>query len=293
MKISILAFLLLAVLILESTVSDNKTEKSIKKFLDKNFAFVPSGNAFMDEKEISVQSFYISKTEIANKEFRVFLNDLKVKGELEKWKISQIDSSNWKTKSWSNQAYVEHYHSHLAYENYPVVNINHEAANLYCQWLSEKYDSQFASKGKFKFRLMKRAEYIRSARGDSKNSYAWNTNSLRNSDGQILCNFTQLGSEDISQNTENGTYEVVIAQRDHFPNQSDVLAPSKSYWPNQFGIYNLNGNAAEMIDKFGISVGGSWKNTGYDVRVDSKSVYDQANPYTGFRVVMTSVQSAE
>lgn len=291
MKILLLAFSLLAVFVLESTISDKKTEKSIKKILDKNFAFVPSGQAFMDEQEIALQSFYISKTEITNKEYREFLTDLKTKEEIEKWKIAQIDSSKWKTKNWGNQAYVEYYHAHLAYENYPVVNITHEAANLYCQWLSEKYDSQFATKGKFRFRLMKRAEYIRAARGDSKKSYAWNTNSLRNADGLIQCNFTQIGSEDIHRNEENGSYEIIIAQRDHLSNQSDVLAPSKSYWPNQFGIYNLNGNAAEMIDELGIAVGGSWKNTGYDVRVDSKSMYDQANPFTGFRLVMTYVSS--
>lgn len=293
MKISILAFLLLAVLVLESTISDNKTDKSIKKFLDKNYAFVPSGKAFMDEKEISIQSFYISKTEITNKEYREFLNDLQAKGEMEKWKIAQIDSSKWKTKNCGNQAYVEHYHSHLAYINYPVVNITHTAAQLYCQWLNEKLENQFGSKSKFNFRLMKRTEYIRAARGDSKSSYAWNTNSLRNKDGLIQCNFAQIGSEDIHKNEENESYEIVIAPRDEFPTQNDILAPSKSYWPNQFGIYNLNGNAAEMIDELGISVGGSWKNTGYDVRVDSKSMYDQANPYTGFRVVMTYVQSAE
>lgn len=293
MKISLLTFLGLSIILFQSTVSSNKTEKSIQKFLDKNYAFVPSGSAFVDEKETSVQAFYISKTEITNKEYLEFLNDLKVKGETAKFTICNIDSAKWNTKNSYNYKYVDYYHRHPAYGDYPVVNITQAAAELYAQWLNEKMDKQFGSKGKFKFRLMKREEYIRAARGDSKNSYAWNTNSLRNTDGQFLCNFTQLGSEDISQNTENGKYEIVIAQRDGFPNQNDVLAPSESYWPNQFGIYNLNGNAAEMIDQSGIAVGGSWRNVGYDVRVDSQQQYEQANPQTGFRLVMTNVSAVK
>lgn len=293
MKIQILAFLMLTIILLQSAISDGKTEKSIQKFLDKNYAFVPSGSAFVDEKETSVQAFYISKIEITNKHYREFLNDLKVKGEAAKFSICNIDSTKWNSKNLFNTSYVDYYSSHPAYADYPVVNITHAAAELYAQWLNEKLDKQFASNGKFKFRLMKQEEYIRAARGDSKNSYAWNTNSLRNTDGQILCNFTQLGSEDISQNPENGKYEIVFAQRDGFPNQNDVLAPAESYWSNQFGIFNLNGNAAEMIDQSGIAVGGSWRNVGYDVRVDSQQKYEDANPQTGFRLVMTYVPSVK
>ena len=69
----------------------------------------------------------------------------------------------------------------------------------------------------------------------------------------------------------------------------DIVAPSESYWPNEYGIYNLNGNVAEMIAEDGIAVGGSWQNTGYDVRIESKNTYTNPNPLTGFRVVMTFI----
>lgn len=289
MKIILLFTLSISLILLESTTSPEKTDKSIKKFLDKTYAFVPSGNSFVQDKEISVQSFYISKTEVTNSEYQAFLTDLKLKGDREKIQICFIDSSKWNTPNYSLEPYATHYHSHIAYADYPVVNISHEAAKVYCQWLNEKYDKQFGTNGKFKFRLMEKAEYVRAARGDAQSSYSWKNNSLRNAQGQIMCNFTQLGSEDIHRNEESGKYEVTIADRDFSGQFSDILAPSKSYWPNEFGIYNMNGNAAEMISEFGIAMGGSWRDTGYDVRVESERMYDQANPSTGFRVVMTYV----
>ena len=142
--------------------------------------------------------------------------------------------------------------------------------------------------GVYKFRLPERAEYIRAARGDNPTvNYSWGTNWLRNENGEIQCNFKNLGSENIHQ---EGKYtEYVIIDDLSELSSDDLLAPSKSYWPNDYGIYNLNGNVAEMIALDGIAVGGSWQNTGYDVRIESKSVYTNPNPTTGFRVVMTFI----
>jgi formylglycine-generating enzyme required for sulfatase activity len=68
---------------------------------------------------------------------------------------------------------------------------------------------------------------------------------------------------------------------------SDVTAPVKSYWPNAFGVYNLNGNVAEMIAEKGIALGGSWRDTGYDVRSSSETTYKEPSPSIGFRMVLT------
>ena len=42
----------------------------------------------------------------------------------------------------SGNAYMEpmttHYHSHPAYDQYPVVNITPAAATAYCEWLTDK-----------------------------------------------------------------------------------------------------------------------------------------------------------
>lgn len=291
MKLLILPISALFLILLGSAETTEK-EFSYSKALTKSYVLVPSGTAIVNGDSVTVQSFYMYNKEVTNLDYLEFLFDLKTRGETELLKIAAIDSVGWNFENTTNQAYVTYYHSHPAYKEYPVINVSYEGAQLYCKWLGEKYDQKFGTKGKFKFRLPEKAEYIRAARGDSEASYAWKTNSLRNDKGQLLCNFTQLGSEDIHRNTETGKYEIVIAPRDFLTNGfADVLAPSESYWPNEFKIYNLNGNAAEMIADKGVSMGGSWRNTGYDVRVESVQKYSEPNPWTGFRVVMTVVNN--
>jgi formylglycine-generating enzyme required for sulfatase activity len=268
--------------------------KKIVKSLKQDFSFVPSGNAFVEGKEVSVQSFYMQNGEITNRQYLVFLNSLKSTGQLEKFKIAQIDTNQWVTSLGSMEAFKQYYHSHPAYLDYPVVNVSHAGALLYCEWLNENMGTVNGLPGVYKFRLPERAEYIRAARGDNPTvNYSWKNNFLRNSEGQIMCNFLQFGSENIHKNEETNKFEVLILDMDlgGVNGSADIVAPSESYWPNEFGIYNLNGNVAEMIVQDGIAVGGSWQNTGYDVRIESKSTYTNPNPITGFRVVMTFIPS--
>ena len=291
MRISLFYFLLMiTVLLLPSTVE--KRPLKMKNVLTSSFKYIPSGTILMNGDTVSVQAFYILDKEVTNKEYREFLNDLKNKGELSTLKMAEIDSVKWNMGSGDNGAYVKYYHTHPAYDDYPVVNVSYEAANLYCKWLCNKYDEKYATKGKFLFRLMEKAEYIRACRGDSDATYAWGSHFLQNSKGQPMCNFTRLSAEHIHRNSEKKTYEIKVDKNTStMATGVDVLATSKSYWPNMFKVYNLNGNAAEMIAQKGIAMGGSWQDPGYDVRVESERTYEGPNPLTGFRVVITSVDN--
>ena len=265
---------------------------SLKKTLTKSFVYIPSGKIHFNNDTISVQAFYILEKEVTNREYQEFLNDLKRNGEDEKLRIANIDTAKWNLISGSNDAYAKYYHSHEACKDYPVVNISHEGATLYCKWLGEKYDQKNGTKGRFLFRLMEKAEYIRACRGESDAIYSWGTRSLHNAKGQPMCNFTRLSAEHIHRNSEKKMYEIKVDQYAHtMITGVDILAPSKSYWPNLFKVYNLNGNAAEMIAQKGIAMGGSWQEPCYDVRVESERSYDGPNPLTGFRVVITSVEN--
>ena len=74
---------------------------------------------------------------------------------------------------------------------------------------------------------------------------------------------------------------------------ADVLAPSKSYWPNDFGIYNMNGNASEMISDGEFVVGGDWRSPGYDIRNESIKAYNGPSPEIGFRIVASYIQEVK
>jgi len=75
------------------------------------------------------------------------------------------------------------------------------------------------------------------------------------------------------------------------PDPADNTAPVKSYWPNGFGLYNMNGNVAEMVSDVEVALGGSWADPGYDVRIASKKAFTGASKTVGFRIVATVVPS--
>ena len=140
------------------------------------------------------------------------------------------------------------------------------------------------------FRIPTKAEYIRAARGDNHNyQYSWSGPFLRNSDGDYLANFLAFGARNIAKDQTTGEYKIVNESTDlsYFKDYADVLAPAKSYFPNEFGFYNLNGNASEMISDEDVVVGGDWKSPGYDIRIESKRAYNGAESTVGFRVVAT------
>jgi sulfatase modifying factor 1 len=285
-----LTFFLFAVLIIGLSSFKPTPNKSFEKFLKKSaYTFIPSGKAFVNNREETVQSFYISKGEVTNFQYQEFLSYLKTNNDLEKLKICQIDTANWSTSNTSTAPMASHYHSHPAYRNYPVVNVSHEAAKLYAEFVSKLFSTRFPGVQVI-CRLLSYSEYVRAARGEDWHmSYAWNSSLTRNKNGQILGNFVRIGEECITRNKETGLFEVNLEGLPTYNSGSsnDVLAPSESYWPNQFGVYNLSGNAAEMINEKGVAVGGSWSDPGYDVRIDSRKEFTGTDKTVGFRIVFT------
>ncbi len=80
-----------------------------------------------------------SKYEVTNAEYSFFLEDLKKKGT----EIAPYErhSELWSEESYGfegNEPFMRNYHWHPAFDDYPVVNISHEAALAYCTWLTEK-----------------------------------------------------------------------------------------------------------------------------------------------------------
>jgi formylglycine-generating enzyme required for sulfatase activity len=290
MKKIILLTLTISLLLSVGFQKNNTTKKNdFQKFLKKSsYQFIPSGKAYVDSTEVNVQSFYISKGEVTNKHYQEFLSYLKATNEIEKLTICQIDSVNWSERKWKNKGMEEHYHLHPAYRDYPVVNISHEAAELYCEYITDQLNHNFPGVN-IVARLPTFSEYVRAARGESEDmTYGWNSMTTRNNKGQPLGNFQRICEECITQNQETGKLEINLNGL-YQPLQLnyDIIAPSISYWPNQFGLYNLSGNVAEMIDEKGVAVGGSWLSPGYDVRIESKKPFTGKEITVGFRVVFS------
>lgn len=290
-KRQLIATLIAGLILVSFTTGKKKTGlKHAKKVLDGFCQYVPSGHSLVDGDTLSVQSFYMSSAEITNLQYQEFLYDLVKKGDLEAYNIAKVDSTGWTNDNEFKhmQPMEDYYHRHPAYHNYPVVNVSKEGAELFCEWLTEKYDSLSNGEMKLKFRIPTRAEWMRAANGDLLGAtYSWGGPYVRNDKGCILANFLQMGSENITRNEETGEFEIKKNVRIGSTDGADLIAPTKSYFPSDYGFYNMNGNVSEMISDGDFAVGGDWHSPGYDIRNASIKEFKGPEPTVGFRVVTT------
>jgi formylglycine-generating enzyme len=240
-------------------------------------------------------SLYAGKFEMTNVLYRTFVQDLKKTNQTELLKIATPDTNVWREKLEYNEPLVRYYHKHPNYDDYPVIGVSWEAANLFCKWLTDKYNND--PKRKFKkviFRLPTEKEWELAGYGGNKYvPYAWGGPSLRNSKGHYLCNYRRVGDQNISIDTINKKLIVDFDNNPYASNTASELNDASSitenvqtYYPNNFGLYNVCGNVAEMIQENGIAKGGSWRSPGGDVQVKSRANYSKPTRDIGFRVFM-------
>lgn len=293
-RISILMLSLTFTFIFISFINSDK-EFKLTKTMKNQYSFVQNGEVFNGIDTIQTDAFYMSNFEVSNKEYNDFLSSLKENGSIEKYNAAKIDSNNWMNEFNAGfmEPYTEYYHRHSAYGQYPVVNMSLEGAKLYCEWLTIKLNSENTQLNyKIEVRLPTRDEWLRAAKGNNKFSpYSWGGPYLRNAKGQILCNFRSLGAENIYYDESSKEYRVKTSINRNMGvagslnDGANITAPINSYWPNDFGIYNMNGNVAELVTD-GIACGGSWNSTGYDVRNLSIVQYEKSSSTIGFRPIM-------
>ena len=255
---------------------------TLPKPLKKQYCYVEIGAVQLNNITTEVGGYFMMASEVSNLHYREFLAYVKRNGQRETYEAASIDSTSWVTHGTLNEPFAEHYHLHPAYEDYPVVNISHEAAELYCEWLQMMLNRNFGDAYAFEVRLPTREEWVRASRPTHiKAPYSWGGYYLRNTRGEMLCNFNPIGAEMVSRNTKSG--QLVVVDTASFPSSAAMLSPVRSFSASDHGIYNLNGNVAEMVANPDIAVGGSWNSPGFDVRCESIMPFEGPCPLVGFR----------
>ncbi|MBK7094465.1 MAG: SUMF1/EgtB/PvdO family nonheme iron enzyme [Saprospiraceae bacterium] len=206
-------------------------------------------------------NLYASKYEVSNSQYLAFIHSLMEANLDEKLAIAQIDSSMWLDESGSNKPFVSYYHTHPAFKDYPVLNIRHDAAMLFCEWLTNEYNSNPKRKfRKVNFRLPTEKEWMIAARGGNNTAvYPWQRNGLKDKKGHYMCNFAR-SVDDLKE--VSGL------------NSSSITSPVKSFLPNKYGMYNMSGNVAEMLNVSNIVKGGSWLDSPELTKIANKQSYD-------------------
>lgn len=203
-----------------------------------------------------------------------------------------------------NEPLTQGYFSHPAFKNYPVVGVTWRQARAFTVWRTRLYGSYAASKKmpeyiRSDYMLPTEAEFEYAARGGRiGNDYPWGGPYIRNAKGCLMANFKPGRGNYID---DGGAFTVNV----------------KSYFPNDFGLYNMAGNVAEwtasaydesantfthdLNPTFNYEAkagdaevlkrksvrGGSWKDIGYFLQNSTRSFeyQDTAKSYIGFRCV--------
>ena len=202
----------------------------------------------------------------------------------------------------ANEPMVEGYFSHPAYRNYPVVGVTWRQARAFNAWRTSYNDNYKQSRGiahRLDYTLPTEAEFEYAARGGRIGSdYPWGGPYIKNAKGCLMANF-KPGRGNYSD--DGGAYTVNV----------------RSYFPNDYGLYNMAGNVAEWTSsafdesastfvhdlapsyefeakasdppalKRKVVRGGSWKDVGYFLQNATRTYeyQDTAKSYIGFRCV--------
>jgi len=233
--------------------------------------------------EIS-DSLFAGQFEVSNHLYKIFLKDLEQNKQLNDLAVAQIDSNGWIRKPVYIESLVHEYHNSEKYEKYPVVNISFEGAKLFCAWLTKKYNS-FPDKNYegVEFFLPNEKEWILAARGKNESVIYSTGKSLINEKGMQMANYRRT---DIPLGLDVAATAAATIDTGEDVEVGEILAPVESYWKNESGIYNLSGNAAEMISVKGILKGGSFKDESEQLKLDAKQSYKAPASYIGFRYFM-------
>ncbi len=264
----------------------------IKPFLDEESLENMKTTTTLSIKKLERQfhpvkgKLYANETEITNEAYDIFLIDLLRNKEFELLDKCKTQKTDWRKKlpvealGIADKIFFEN--GFPDNERMPLQNISYEAAQLYCQWLTRVYNNSIYKKKTFQevvFRLPTEAEWEYAARGGRAEApYPWGGYYCRNAKGCYLSNFNVTDGvtwEKYTGDANDGGYFTV---------------PAVSYFPNDYGLYGMSGNVAEMVHEKGLAKGGSWEDTPDKCTIGSKKNYDKPSPAIGFRVFMEVIR---
>ena len=248
-------------------------------------------------------TLHVSQREVEKGYYDRFLQDLLKQGRYDELNIAGPRTPDWmallddKYKSLSFDKVFEH--GKPTDDGFPVCNISKEAAIMYCDWLTNIYNNlehkrKRYKKVKFRLPTEKEWEYLATAgKGSEINKYGWCGHNVRNGRGCFLANikasvddkYTCADKKIIKsgcpahEGTETSSFDGGI-----FP------VKVSSYTTNDFNLYGITGNVAEMVVEDGIAKGGSWNQPSVNCTTTSRLMYDGPSPEVGFRVVMTVIE---
>ena len=211
-------------------------------------------NSEFPKQQIKLDSFYISKYEISNSEYRTFLDS-----------TGYSEPLYWNDERFNNP-------------NQPVVGISWYDAMAYCNWLSEITNKRF--------RLPTEAEWEKAAKGNIDRKYPWGNSPISKEKAKYSSPYESPSliwsfPNGVNQDTKTFNMAGNVSEWcfDNYSENFYKIIDSLSLFTNPL---NLEWGVNKVIR------GGSFKDNPFYLRCTARNYYppDTKKEFIGFRVVM-------